>query len=404
MKAVRLPSPRLIAPFGDPVSEVRVLDRPLREAQEAALRAAGVELVERPPVGEPWLVFSARTWFTPELVRLLVSAGPGRLRVEHPDYGPAYEALQELDAPGLYELGLHPASQGALPERFPELEPRTVDLGLKSEQMEGVHPALRFAARPFPVSAALVHQIDHWAHVLRVNLLAMAARGLQAKLDFDRAPIWRRALEVLVFLLRNRPTSRWDVARGLCMLGKKVSIHPTATVEFSVLEDGVEVGPGAVVRASHLGVGAKVEEHAAVNLSVMGAGSKLSRFGMLNLSVLYPGASVSHGNGHQACVFGQDTFVGWGVTALDLSFGKPVKVERDGAWVDSGQHFLGVCLGHRARLAYGAVINAGVSVPNDALLMGEHDQLLKRWGDAPPDQMCVVRGGVAVPFRTAQKV
>lgn len=399
MKAVRLPSPRPLAPFGDPAPALRVLDRPLHEVQAAALAAAGVELVERPPAGEPWLVFSERTWFTPELLRLLIAAGPGRLRVESADYALAYEALQELPAPGLYEIGVHPAGQGALPEGFPELEPRTVDLGLQSQQLDGVHPALQFAARPFPVSAALVHQLDHWTHLLRVNLLAMAARGLQAKLDFDRAPLWRKAAILLGFLLRARPLSRWDVARGLSVLGRGVRIHPSAVVELSVLEDGVEVGPHAVVRGSHLGAGAKVEEHSTVNLSVLGAGSKLGRFGMLNLSVVYPNTMVSHANGYQACLFGADAFLGWGVTALDLSFGRPVKVERDGAWVDSGQHFLGVCVGHRARLAYGATLNAGVSVPNDAFLMGEHDGLLKRWGEAPAGVACVVRDGVASPFK-----
>jgi len=402
MKAVRLPSARVLQPFGDPAREARVLDLPLREAQEAALKAAKIELVDRPPQGEPWLCFSERTWFTTGLLRRLIAAGPGRLRVDSADYAAAYEALQDLPSPGLYEIGLHPAGQGAPPDRFPELPPVTVDLGLQAQEMPDVHPALAFASRPLPVSAALVHQVDHWTHVLRVNLLAMAARGLAAREDFERAPIWKKAAMVLAFLLRNRPTSRWDVLRGLCVLGKGVQIHPTASVELSVLEDGVEIGPNAVVRASHLGAGAKVEEHSTVNLSVLGARARLGRFGMINLSVVYPGASVSHANGYQACLIGQDAFLGWGITALDLSFGRHVKVEHEGAWVDSGQHFLGVAIGHRARLAYGAMMNAGTSVPNDAFLMGEHGAMLKRWGDAPTGEMCVVREGVATPFRRRQ--
>ena len=244
VKAVRLPSARVIAPFGDPAREVRVLDRPLREVQESALKAEKIELVDRPPQGEPWLCFSERTWFTPALLRRLRAAGPGRLRVESADYARAYEPLQDLAAPGLYEIGLHPAGQGALPERFPDLPPLSVDLGLQSQEMPDVHPALAFASRPLPVSAALVHQVDHWTHILRVNLLAMAARGLEAREAFDRAPIWKKATMVLAFLLRNRPTSRWDVLRGLCVIGKGVQIHPTASVELSVLEDGVEIGPG----------------------------------------------------------------------------------------------------------------------------------------------------------------
>lgn len=398
MKAVRIPTGRALSPFGDPVGLARVLDRPLAEAQEEALRAAGVERVDRPPAGEPYLVFSDRTWFTPELIRRLIAAGTGRLRVESAPYAEAYEPLQELPGPGLYELGVHPAGQGAPPERFPDLPPLTVDLELREHEIPGLHPALRFASRPFPLSAALVHQVDHWSHLLRVNLLALAARGLQAKLDWDRAPPWKKLAQLFAFLVRVRPLNRWDVVRGLCVVGCGVRVHPTATVELSVLEDGVEVGPGAVVRGSHLGRGAKVEEHCTVNLSVLGANAKLGRYAMLNLSVVYPGANVSFGNGYQATLIGQDAFMGWGITALDLSFGKPVRVEKDGELVDSGQHFLGVCVGHRARLAFGAVLNAGVSVPNDGFLMGEHSQLLKRWGDAPPGVAAVARDGVAVPF------
>lgn len=381
MKALRVSAgQRRIAPFDDPVGEARVLDRPLRQAQEMAIAAAGLELVEAPP-DEPYLIFSERTWFSAELARRVARAGPGRLRVADPDYAATYEALQDLAGPGLYEIGVHPGGPPGV--GFPQLPPVEVDLDLKPQTMPGVHPALQFASRPVLVGPALVHQVDHWTHILRINLLALAARAAQAKLDWDRSPIWKKILVALGFFVRVRPLSRWDVVRGLNEVGKGVSIHPTATVELCVLEDGVEVGPHAVVRASYLGKGAKVEEFSSTNLSVLGEGAKLSRFGMLNLSVVYPGAAVSRADGYQACLIGRDAFLGWGVSVLDLSFGKPVKVEQNGEWVDSGQHFLGAVIGHRARLAFRAFLNYGVSVPNDAFLLGDHTDLIKSWGDAP---------------------
>lgn len=399
MKALRIPTGRSLAPFGDPVSASRVLERPLAEAQEAALAAAGLTLVTEAPRGEPFLVFTDRTWFSAALVRALVRAGPGRLRVEDAAFSELYEPLQDLPAPGLYEIGVVGAGQSWSLSAFPDLPPITVDLQLKAEEMKGVHPALAFASKPIRVSEAMVHQIDHWTHLIRVNLLAMAVRGLEAKRAWDDAPVWKKALLALGFLLKVRPTSRADVLAGLNIVGKNVSIHPTATVELSTLEDGVEVGPCAVVRGSHLGRGARVEEHTSVNVSVLGAGARVGRFGMLNMSVVYPGAHISHADGFQATLVGQDAFMGWGIAVLDLSFGRTVRVEHEGAWADSGQHFLGAAVGHRARITYGAILNYGVTIPNDAFLIGPQQAVLKRWGDAPTGAPMLSEGGVPVPAK-----
>ena len=181
MKALRISTGRSLAPFGDPVGASRVLERPLAEAQEAALTAAGLTLVAEAPVGEPFLVFTDRTWFSAALVRALLHAGPGRLRVQNPAFAEIYEPLQDLPAPGLYEIGVVAAGQSHALDTFPDLQPVTVDLQLKTEEMKGIHPALAFASKPILVSEAMVHQIDHWTHLLRVNLLAMAVRGLEAK-------------------------------------------------------------------------------------------------------------------------------------------------------------------------------------------------------------------------------
>lgn len=402
MKALRVATGQPVAPWGDLPGALWVLDRPLCEVQERALADAGLELVDAPPVGEPFLVFSDRCWFTAELARRLRAGGPGRLWVQHEGWQTAMEALQELPSPGLYEIGVHPARAAAdpWPQGFPALEPRALELGLKQQDMPGLHPALAFASRPVWSGAALVHQLDHWSHLLRLNLLALAARAEQAKLDWDRAPIWKKVGIALWFLLRVRPTSRWDVVAGLVEKGKGVSIHPTATVELSVVEEGAEIGPHAVVRGSWVGKGARVEEHSTMNLSVLGAGAKLGRYGMLNMCVVGPGAQVSWGNGYQATVVGREAFLAWGVTALDLSFGKHVKVEHRGQRADSGQHFLGVAIGHRAVVGHAARLNYGAAVPNDAFLIGPSDDLLRDWGDAPVGQpVRVGDGGRPQPVR-----
>ena len=153
-------------------------------------------------------------------------------------------------------------------------------------------------------------------------------------------------------------------------MGRDCEIHPTAVVELSVLGDGVKVGPHAVVRGSILGPGAKVDAFANVNASVLGAGARAGRYAFLNLCTLYPRAMVSKGDGFQASVFGEDSFVAWGATILDLSFGQGIKVETDGPGsqrVHSGVHFLGAALGHRAVIGNKVRVRYGVAIPNDGL-------------------------------------
>jgi hypothetical protein len=104
---------------------------------------------------------------------------------------------------------------------------------------------------------------------------------------------------------------------------------------------------------------------------------------MVNLSTLYPGAMVSCGGGYQCCIFGEDAFVAWGATILDLSFGRPIKVRQDGVMVDSGQHFLGAAVGHRARIGNNVRITYGAEVPNDSFLIPPREGLILDASSAP---------------------
>lgn len=166
----------------------------------------------------------------------------------------------------------------------------------------------------------------------------------------------------------------------------------------------VEIGPYAVLRGSIIGDGAKIEEYATSNISVIGPGARIGRYGMANLCVLYGGSMISHGRGYQASIIGANAFVAWGVTAMDLSFGKEVKVETDEGWKASGQHFLGVAIGHRAAVGAGVCLNFGVSVPNDALLVGPIDHLIRDASAAQPKLPYKAEAGKVVPIKKSGRI
>jgi len=167
-------------------------------------------------------------------------------------------------------------------------------------------------------------------------------------------------------------------------------------VEASQIGDGVEIGAFALVRGCIVGDGAKIEDYAHASVSVVGAGARLGRTCMFNFSVAYPGAFVSAGGGWQMSLFGRDAFVAMTASGYDLSFGAPIKVEHHGNIVSAETHFLGVCLGHRAKIGAHVRMGYGMAVPNDAFVVAPADTTLRRW-PTPIDGPATVRDGVAVP-------
>lgn len=401
IKALCVETKKTIRPFDDPVGDVRVLDRPLAQVQRHALARAGVAVVETAPEGEPFLLYSDRTWFTPELVEKLIRGDYGRLGVTADRWLLSTGALQELAPSGGYELAWMPP--GARPEfeGCPVLDP---ELDLRAVEAETLIPAVnhpafaRSASQPFWVGTEMVFQVDHWTHILSVNHLAMGYAVAKGKGEFRAMSVLGKGIALMRLLLKARSVSKWKVMQQLNEVEKGAQVHPTAVVEFSTVKKGARIGPFAVVRGCYVGEGAVVDPYAILQMSVVGRGAYLPPYAMLNLSVAYPGALISSGGGYQMCVFGRDSFMAFGATVLDLSFGKPIPVRHNdgGGVADSRTHFLGAAIGHRVRVGNAVRINSGASVPNDAFLVAPAESLLRDWNGAPVNRPVTVRNGQAV--------
>jgi len=398
MNAFCVRTAKAVAPFGDPVGEVRVGGQSLAASQAQALQAAGLTVVDDPPQSGPVLLFSDRTWFTAAVLTALKEAGHGRVQIDDPGWLAWHDDLLDMPDVGVYELAI--SADGVV--AFADIPPVRLSLAFQDLELDAPHPSMAHAyARPFRVGAAMLQQVDHWSHIVRANHLALAARMEEARSDWEQAGALGKLWRVLRILWRARSLNGWKIAASLTERGQDVKVHPTAVVEFSVLKDGCEIGPHAVVRGSVVGAGAKVDAHANVNASVVDAGAKVGRYGFLNLCTVYPEAFVSAGDGFQASVFGRQSFMAWGSTVLDLSFGAPVKVERDGVGterVESGHHFLGAAIGHRAVVGHGVKLRYGSSIPNDAMLVDDSMQL-REWGKDTIDGPAVIRDGKAAALK-----
>lgn len=390
MKALRLAVGAPFAPFGDPVGETPVLAGTLAEYQEKALRAAGFEPVAEAPTGEPYLVYADRAWFTASFLRALHAAGEGRARISDPTFLAQTGNLQhEPERPELAIVRGPPTLDA------PDV---AVDLALRPADPLELHPAFAHAQRPMVTGARLVHSVEHWTHALRINLLSMLATAEEGRAEFVAAPIWRKVWIALRVLWRARGFTRYALARGLNRIGKGCRIHPTAVVEASQLGDDVEVGAYALVRGCVVGDGAKIEDYAHATVSVIGKGARLGRTCMFNFCVASPGAFVSAGGGWQMSLFGRDSFVAMTATGYDLSFGQPIRVQGPEGVVSADTHFLGICVGHRARIGAHVRIGYGMAIPNDAFVVAPSAEVLRKWPE-PVEGPVTIRDGKAVPVR-----
>jgi carbonic anhydrase/acetyltransferase-like protein (isoleucine patch superfamily) len=396
LKALITASDRKLELLGDAAAEVPILGTSLRARLEHAILRAGLERVDAAPSNEPYLVVSDRTFVTEQALRAFVSEARAgdRFEVDHPGWLELTGPLQKLDAPGRYEIGIVPA--GA-PPSFAALTPRRIDLDLHELPVpQDFVPFFEHGPKTIPVSDRLVHQVDHWTHVLRVNWLALGGHWVARRRAFRTRPWWWKLGRAVKLLSRARSLNRSRLAAALTEWGSGCSVHPTAVVEASLIGDGVEIGAHAIVRGAFVGDGVKIGDQASVTNSVLGANVRVGRGGVANLCVAYPGAVFGAGNGYQATLFGRDSFLAWSATIFDLSFGEQVKVTDGGQRVPSGTWFLGACIGHRARVGGLVVLGYGAEVPNDAVVVGPIDQVLRRFEPGPGPHR--VADGIAKPL------
>lgn len=391
-----LPSDALLSPFGEPAAGLPILGGTLASAQAAALAVAGVADARRTGT----LVYGASTWFTATLVeRLLAHGAPCRLRVAHADWLRLVSPLgRDPEHP---TIGVVP--EGAPPEALfdqPELE---IDGGFEPMKPALQHPAFAHAsAEPLLSGLAVAHDVEHWAHLIRLNGIALAALGRERAREFGHLPWYRKLWAAIGVLWRARGLGEAAVGRALSRIGAGSKVHPTAVVEFCELGAGVVVGPHAVLRGVVAGDGAQFEAMAHVTASSIGPRATVGRQAHVALCVLAEGAYVSSGVGHQATLFGRDSFVALGVCTFDLSFGKPISVETPAGRQSAGTHFLGSAVGHRARLGAGVRLGYGMAVPNDALVVAPAADVLRRWPDDVRGPVTVVDGS-AVPLASGAR-
>ncbi len=235
------------------------------------------------------------------------------------------------------------------------------------------------------VADAWVFHVDHWSDLLWANLLALGP-FLWERLATPAALAWAFA---------RRWTLRPELLAGALVERNGAFVHPSATVEFSVLSAGARVGAGAVVRGAVLGPGACVEELALVEGCVIGEGARIQRQAMAKFSVIEGGAA--HAGVIQLGVLGAGAEVRQGAVLFDQSLGEPVRVRRSGQLVAAPHGMAGACIGPGSVIGQGVRVAAGRAVPAGITVLPDPAAVLTHV-DVPEGttRACVVNGRLRV--------
>lgn len=218
-----------------------------------------------------------------------------------------------------------------------------------------------------PLTVNSIAHIDHWSNLWSVNLAAILSELSRLKK--------MNKFKLLFNVLKSFSLNRWKIASNLNKLGENCDIHPTAYIEGSIIGDNVIVGAGAIIRSSVVGDDCFIGNDVCLEYSNIGENSTILN-GHILYSVLYPGVfSVTHMI--SASIIGRDCFIGSGAVLTDFRFdGRGVVLVDGNKKIDSGNLFLGCCLGNNVYLGSGCIVAPGRSIPNNLRISLDKDRVI----------------------------
>ncbi len=371
--------------LGDPVSEARVLDRPLSQWRPPERLVA---LSSEGPRSGPLILWGEDLWVSGKMLRVFEAAaravgGDRPVRLVRPVAGPAAASdplgrLPRVNGGAAIGFDLWYIPEGVEapwpdPEGWPEAleEAVGVDVAARVHEIQidvdpMVSPTGRMGIAFSDVAAA---PVGHWAELTRTNLLAIGAQALEPG-------ALRGALSLAWAALRAVSLNPHKVLARATRRGRGCWIHPSAVVEGCHLGDRVKVDACAVLRGCVVGDDVKVGALSIAEFSVIGRGAELQRQATANLSVIYPGARI--GGLIQLGVAGRGCRHKFGAIGTDMNPVGPVKVlSPDGLRVvDIG--YQGVCLGHEAFIAANLTIAAGRQIEAGRVVLSESRAIIRR--------------------------
>jgi len=410
MKAYLWNTGQVITPFNDPVGDLLILNRPLREHQASVLRRRGLEVEEtRDPCtirDEEFLLLRDDLFFSdPALDRFLKQAREGGTSVacaleegpftEFTGFAqPLRDAVRAGGASPVKVYGMY-FCRGPLPSTtaLDTLPPLTIEarqMAFPIQPGEMLPSTVEITFTPAYTDAYMIH-LCHWAHLWLANLLALGTTLFRA---FTRSKV-----KLVLRALSAFSLNKHKIASRFVLKGRGCDIHPTAVVQGCILGDRVSIGAHCLVQGCILGDGVKVNEHSILLGSVFGEGSSTSPRGWTKFCVVYPKSSTT-GHALHGSVVGHNVFMASPAYLYDLKIKGTIKILHRGERVDTGLNFLGSCVGHEAIIGPDIWLASGMEVPNRAVVVKNPGEIITNIPENLPEgEYLTVRDGKLVPVR-----
>lgn len=408
MKAYRVRTEGRISPFSDPARDLFIGVRTLADWQAAAVKGAGLELVDVDAVeaatDRPCLLFFDDVYFTEMALRqfladtltdredrqiamadspILSAVEPLQGARSLKEGGAAFELFRLVDrAPTSREALIEKARPSVLKQRGAEIELRLPPVvGGKERETNR-----RIAA---PLTARIVAHVRHWLHLLRLSQLSIGVEIVERL---------RKKPRLMLRLRMMKGKDPWALARKINFVHETARVHPTADLECAVIGPGAVVNAHAHVHRSVLGENVEVGDHAAVVGCTFAADVQVLRASYFALCASMPGGTLANYKA-QLSLFGREVFLTSSALLIDAKLeGEAEVLGPDGAPVSVGTPFLGSCLGHRVTLGANVALLPGREVPNGQTVVGPPSGFVRTVPNYPEGSLLVVRDGRLEPM------
>ena len=230
------------------------------------------------------------------------------------------------------------------------------------------------ATQPYmevPLTSTVVMRVRHWLHVVR-----LAHLWPQICLIEKAQHSWWHTLWHLLMGFSLNPRRRLaNYYDRFCYIDNGGFIHPTATVEASVVGKNVHIGAYANVVGSVLGDGTVIEERANVNYSVFGPNTFVSKNSTIVASVAFGPTDVCT-NGIQYALIDEGCALTSWAQPLDASPYGPVRVKDGDALREVGELPCGVAFGKKTYVGASVMIAPGRAIPAGQTLTRDREDLI----------------------------
>jgi UDP-N-acetylglucosamine diphosphorylase / glucose-1-phosphate thymidylyltransferase / UDP-N-acetylgalactosamine diphosphorylase / glucosamine-1-phosphate N-acetyltransferase / galactosamine-1-phosphate N-acetyltransferase len=379
MNAYMITSSKIIEPFNEHPRQSLIVNQELGNLQEGTLQSCGLELKPIANITEidestEHIIFVDSLYFTKELLNEFIA----RSRVQNrrttcaakvgiTTLRSVVNTQDVMIYPDHIEYGL-----SYVPAKAPKDDPVPVVIDLDQFFEDFPMPEHMFGSKnyPIPMTDLLIAQIDHWTNLWAMNIGTLLSEAAKLK-KASKLKLLRLALKAASF-------NQWRVVSKLNRIGCNCDIHPTAYIEGSAIGNNVRVGARSVIRESIIGDKSYIGNNVTIDLSVTGEECNIRNGAVVQYAVLYPGTFTMN-RLISISLCGRDTFLGDGVVLSDFRLNRePVTVIRDGRQINTGNTFIGSCLGHGVYLGAGIVLAPGRTIPNGTRIALDEARIIRK--------------------------